>query len=76
MQIFLVPVIAMLTVFWISCSVIYWMIKRQLAPIVRSIKKIERNMGSSPTTEEFSPTPRPRPSAPSRYITVERQPRY
>jgi len=69
---FLIPCISLISVFWISCAVVYLMIKSQLAPIVRSIRRLERQNGGR-NAEDFvvQEQPRPRPIAP-RYVTVER----
>ena len=73
---FLIPCIAVIVIFWLSVGIVYLMLRSQLYPIMRSMKRLEKQMGTGPNTQEFvtssQPTPRPRPQAPSRYVTVER----
>lgn len=77
MSSFLLPCGALIVVFWVSFGLFYYMIKSQIEPVLKSVKRIERSLGTR-TTEEFPNQqpqlrPRPRPVAPSRYVTVERQ---
>ncbi len=71
---FLLPAICVIVIFWISVGITYLMLRSQLAPIIRSIRRLERNVGGR-NTEDYTPdvvrVPTPRPIAP-RYITVDR----
>lgn len=77
MSTFLLPCGALIIVFWLSFGLFYLMVRRELSPILRSMRRIERSLGTR-TTEEFPNQqpqlrPKPRPAAPSRYVTVDRQ---
>lgn len=78
MMTFLLPAICMIVIFWISVGIVYLMLRSQLAPIIRSIRRLERQ-NSGRNTEDYTadvvriPTPRP---VNSRYITVDRTPKY
>jgi len=78
---FFVPCVSLLVVFWLSFALVYFMLSERMKRLERRIRKLERGQGGN--TEDFTldvvrqPTPRPtRPVVQSRYITVDRQPKY
>ncbi len=78
---FFVPCVSLLVVFWVSFALVYFALSGRMRRLERKVRKLERGQGGN--TEDFTldvvrqPTPRPtRPVAQSRYITVDRQPKY
>ncbi len=79
MNSFLIPCISIIVVFWLGFGLTYFVLRGRVTRLERRIRRIERQMGGN--TEDFShqqPQPKPKPVAPSRYVTVDRQinPRY
>ena len=72
MNSFLIPCISVVVVFWLGFGLTYFVLRERVTKLERRIRRIERQMGGN--TQDFSPQQlQPKPTAPSRYITVDRQ---
>lgn len=77
---FWIPCLAVIVVFWLSFGVTYFVLRGRVVRLESRMRRVERAI-SPRQTEDLPRTTsqqpiRPRPVAPSRYMTVERQPKY
>ncbi len=77
---FWIPCISVIVVFWLGFGLTYFVLRGRVNRLESRMRRMERAISPRQTEDLPRTTPpqpvRPRPVSPSRYITVERQPRY
>ena len=75
MSTFWIPCLSVIVVFWLGFGVTYFILRGRVTRLESRVRKLERatskNTEDLPRTTTQQPV-RPRPVAPSRYVTVER----
>jgi len=79
MSTFLVPCISMIAVFWLGFGLTYFVLRGRVNRLESRIVRVEKYINGR-QTDEFPRRPLPlsissRPNIPSKYITVDRQPK-
>jgi len=76
MSTFWIPCLGVIIVFWLGFGVTYLVLRGRVDRLESRLKKVERTMRPRQTDDLPRTTPqqpiRPRPVAPTRYVTVER----